>query len=83
MGTKNTPKPSNTPNKALEREALAALRAHRQQSGYVPWNHDDNPRLKQRDDQQRQRERAQQAWLIGQHIHQRRARAATTTFITV
>ena len=42
-----------------EQDALAALRAYREQSGYVPWDHSDNERLRALDTRQQQTIRAQ------------------------
>lgn len=43
------------PSTDTSREALALLRAHREQSGYVPWPHPDNEQLREAD-RQRQRQ---------------------------
>ena len=68
---------------ASEQEALAALRQHRQQSGYVPWNQNDNEQLRALDQTQKQQAQEQRELREAQALHQRRAVTPTTWFDTV
>jgi hypothetical protein len=56
-----------------EQEALAVLHAHRQQSGYIPWDNDDNERLKALDKKQQRQTREQRELLEGQALYRSRA----------
>jgi hypothetical protein len=58
-------------NRSTEQEALEGLRQHRQQSGYTPWNNDDNEQLRALDHKQKQQAREQQAQREGEQLYQR------------
>jgi hypothetical protein len=56
-----------------EQEALAALHAHRQQSGYTPWDNGDNEHLRTLDKKQQRQTRERREILEGQAAYQQRA----------
>jgi hypothetical protein len=64
-------------------EALEALRQHRQQSGYVPWNHDDNERLKAIDQQQKKRRQEARALQQGRERFNLRYKKTTSPFTSI
>jgi hypothetical protein len=64
-------------------EALDALRAHRQQSGYVPWNHDDNERLRALYNQQKKRQQDEHALQQGSECFQLRSRQPASSFTAI
>lgn len=66
-----------------EQEALAALYAHRQQSGYTPWDNGDNEHLRALEKKQQQQTREQQDILEGQAVYRSRAAVPNAWFETV
>jgi hypothetical protein len=69
--TRNRPTDQKPPQ-ALEQEALAALRAYREQAGHAPWNHDDNESLRALDQHQKQQQAEERAFRDGLDRYQRR-----------
>ena len=64
------PDGQDRPPNSREQLALAALRTHRQQSGYAPWPHNGEDQLRELEDQRHQRqqlERDLQAGLAAYH----------------
>ena len=68
------------PPQNREQEALAALHAHRQRSGYVPWNNDDNERLRALDKHQKQQARDRRDLRAGVALYRRRATRPAPAF---
>jgi hypothetical protein len=67
----------------LEQEALAALHAHRQQSGYTPWDNGDNERFKALDKRQQRQTQERRELLDGQAVYRHRAIGPAARFETV
>lgn len=60
-----------------EAAALALLRAHREQSGYVPWPHPDNEQLREADRQRQRRTQEDREILAGSAAYRKLATPAT------
>jgi hypothetical protein len=67
----------------LEQKALAALRAHREKSGHIPWDHSDNDQLKRLDKKQRQHRRDRQSYQEAQRTLSRLASSSPPVFTPV
>lgn len=61
---------NSQPNRLPEAQALAALRAYRQESGYIPWTHPDNDRLRELDREQQRHQQTAREIEAGYAIYQ-------------
>jgi hypothetical protein len=63
--------PKEVPSTDTSCEALALLRAHRQQSGYAPWPQADNEQLREADRQRQRRTQEDRAFADGLAVYRK------------